>query len=336
MFGAERNIGGLVDFKGNDLFAARDPCRAGDHGPVFGAVFVRLQGNLLARFHHQVLNLIAVPLVQALKPAPGAVDPGVGGIFRTPLLLKGFDEHADILAGVPVPDQDGVAGGDDNQIFHAGGGQQGAVAAQVGALAVFGDDVADEDVVILVLVRDGPQRLPGPDIVPVHIDGHDGAVRGVLHHREIDGFRRAGLERAVIGTEEIQVRAGALDGLAAGLDHVRAQVFQSVDEGGRGKQENAAVPEVVSLGNIAFRRGGVGLFGKTVDGETAVRPVDHAALTDISVARRRAVRDDAEGHQLALPGRLQAGADGGGEGFGLADGMVRWRQQHDGIRIVAE
>ena len=48
------------------------------------------------------------------------------------------------------------------------------------------------------------------------------------------------------------------------------------------------------------------------------------------------VRNDTEGYQFSLLGRLQTGGDGGCENLRSADRVIRRRQQHDGIRIVAQ
>ena len=78
----------------------------------------------------------------------------------------------------------------DRHVLHADRRQQPAVAAQVGVLAVDRDDIADDDIAVLVGRADVEQRLPRAEVVPAEARLGPWRCRGPLHDRIVDRDRR--------------------------------------------------------------------------------------------------------------------------------------------------
>ena len=66
--------------------------------------------------------------------------------------------------------------------------------AQVIVVRVKCDNLTDADIARRVLFAKLVERCPAADVGPARIDGDDDDPVGALHHRIIDGVRRAGKE----------------------------------------------------------------------------------------------------------------------------------------------
>src|SRR3954471_12630711 len=68
---AHRDVNGLVLVHAFDGLVDGDAGGAADHDPVLGAMMVLLQRQAPARLHHDVLDLVALAIVDRLVAAPG-------------------------------------------------------------------------------------------------------------------------------------------------------------------------------------------------------------------------------------------------------------------------
>jgi len=99
---AQRNVGGLIFGEQQFFVAAGDCCRTLDDHPVLGTVVVLLQAEATAGLNLDTLDFEAPALVDAVVPAPRAVDLAVQGVLFALLLLKSVDDMLDFLAARPV------------------------------------------------------------------------------------------------------------------------------------------------------------------------------------------------------------------------------------------
>src|SRR5688572_19424506 len=97
MYGADRNVGGLVLGQREDIVAARNARRALHDDPMLGAVSVLLERELCARLDREALHLEARPGVDAIVAAPGAEHLAVQPRLGAARLLHPVDEPLDVL-----------------------------------------------------------------------------------------------------------------------------------------------------------------------------------------------------------------------------------------------
>jgi hypothetical protein len=133
---AKGDVGGLIFGEQQFFVAAGDfGLTANDH-PVLGTVVVLLQAEAGTRLDLDTLDLEAPTFVDAVVPAPGAVDLAVQGLLLSLGSLQLCDYVLDILAARFVGHQNGVGRFDDDEVFHTDQGDQpaGAMAAHAGRL----------------------------------------------------------------------------------------------------------------------------------------------------------------------------------------------------------
>ena len=237
--------------------------------PMLGAVMVLLQAELAARLHHDVLYLDAVAGMDRAIGAPGAVDEGVRGELAAVVLFEAGDELFDVLCAIAMRHHHRVRGRHHHQILDAEHGEQAAFGAQIIVARILGDDVAGNHVADGILLADLPQRVPGSDVAPADLAGHHCGVLGMLHHRVVDRDVLGGGEGILVETDEIEIALRLRQGLAAGGDGGRPQPLHLGEIELGGKEEDAAVPDVIAGGDIFLGTGTVGLLDKGLDRENA-------------------------------------------------------------------
>ena len=145
--------------------------------------------------------------------------------------------------------------------------------------------------------------------------GSIGRLRGFFHDGVVDGDRRTGGEAWFVEAEKFEVGLGAFKKrLRRTGKHLGLKALHLGKEGGGVQHEDAAVPEVAAVGEIAFGSVSVGLLGEPFDAEGGfLEPVDGRALQNVAVAGVRAVGSYAEQHEAATGGDFGSGFHGGTE-----------------------
>ncbi len=302
----------------------RDLGRAGDHHPMLGAVLVALQAEAAAGGHDDLLDLEGGALVQDLEAAPGALLLGVGvalGAARGP---QHGDQVADRIAPAAIGDQDCVVGLDHRQIADSGAGDQPPLGVDQAVLGVIEQNVALDRIARLVLGQLLPKRLPGAEVGPDRVAGHDRDPVALLHDRLVDRLGRHGL---------IQIERD-LEGAARDFPEAfEGALHRSQDRRGMAaelgqdpigpEQEHAAVPEMAARGQHRLGDRLLGLLDEAADPERARRVWDRLAGLDVAVAGLGPGGCDAEGHQLARRGQRQGSLERLIEGVRGLHQMVR-------------
>ncbi len=283
---------------------------------------------------HDLLDLAARPLVQDLEAAPGSLLRAMGERFRPTGRLQHRHQMTARLGPGPIGDQDRIVGLDHGQIAHARAGHQAPLGMDQTVLGLVQDDVALDCVARLVLGQLLPERLPGAEIRPAGIAGHDRDPRGALHHRLVD---RLGRHRRVATLRHLPSlrRASAASPANACLDRVTDRGRMGSELGQdpiRPEQEDPAVPEIAALGEHRLGDRQLGLLDEARDPQDARRVGERLGRTDVAVARLGPGRRDAEGQQLARLGRRQGGVDRGVQRIRLAHQVVRGADPEQRIR----
>ncbi len=152
----------------------------------------------------------------------------------------------------------------------------------------------------------------------------------MLHHRIVDRFAGQGGEFRLVEAQEVEIALRLVEGGAAEGDHVGMPAGQLVEIEAGGKQEDAAVPEIVAGGEIAFGARAVGLLDEGGDVIAAVLAGKSGAAPDIAIAGFRPVGGDAEGDQGAGPRRPCRARQRRGEGGVIGDGVIGRHDQEQG------
>ena len=116
MFGAKRDVNGLIFGHQLNSVVNRHPCRTGHHDPVFRSVMVALQRQRRPRLDHNAFHLKAVGQRQRLKPTPRPMVTRKGFCLGRLVGLQTLDGDLDILRPAFVGDQHGVGHGDGDQV----------------------------------------------------------------------------------------------------------------------------------------------------------------------------------------------------------------------------
>ena len=332
---ADRDIGRFVLGQQAHLVAAGHARGARHHDPVFGAVVVHLQRQLLARLDRDALDLEAVARIDALVVAPWAVHAGVVQVLGTRLRLQVVDHLLDALHLVLVGDQHSVLGLDHDDVFHADHRHDARFGAHQRVLHAVEVDVAALGIAVGVLGLDFPQRRPGTDVVPADVGRHHGGVAGLFHHRVVDRVGRAVRERLFFQAAEVEVAVAGADGLLGCRGDGRRMLLQLVEEALGLEHEHAAVPVVAALVQEGLGRAGIRLLDEARHRIAVAAVGDLLAAADVAVAGFRRLRHDAEGGQLALPHQGHGALDGVAEGGAVFDHVVGRQHQHQRFRIDA-
>lgn len=337
MHGAERDVGGLILGEQQHLVAIGNFGGAADHDPVLGTVVVHLQAEGGAGVDDDALDLETGAGVDAVVPAPGAVDLAVGCGQRFAFALDALDDLLDILGAGFVGDHDGVGGFYDDEILDADGGDEAALREDEAVLGVFEHDLALRGIAGSVFVADGPEGVPGADVAPAGIHGYNhglaefGVGAEFFHDGVVDGIRRAGGEGVFGDADEVAIALAVGNGGFAGGGHVGLEAGECLEPDAGAHHEDAGVPQVLAAGDVFGGAGGVGLFDKGVELAGAGGTGHEAAGAQVSVAGFCPVGDDAEGDECAGFGLGQAFAHGGEEGGGVGDDLVGRHHQQDGV-----
>src|SRR4030065_124636 len=91
VFGAKRDIGGLILGQKKNLVATGNAGRARDHDPVFGAVVMHLQRECSAGIDGDALHLETLTGIDAFVATPRAVYLAVTDMLRTIGVLETAD-----------------------------------------------------------------------------------------------------------------------------------------------------------------------------------------------------------------------------------------------------
>jgi hypothetical protein len=96
-------------------------------------------------------------------------------LLRLRPILPAQSRHdaRDFGGGFGVGDQHGVVGRDHDHIVEAHRGDEWAFAPEVQVVDAFGEDLALQDVAVIVGLADATQDLPRADIAPRNVDRRD-------------------------------------------------------------------------------------------------------------------------------------------------------------------
>ena len=114
---------------------------------------------------------------------------------------------------------------------------------------------------------------------------------------------------------------------------VGTEVFERRQPDAGLEDEHAAVPGVITTGEVALGGGEVGLFDKLGD-RVIVVLTGFTGAADVAVAGFRAVGRDAQDHDIAAGCCANGVLQGGGEGLGVLNGLVRRRDDKDRVATV--
>ncbi len=261
--------------------------------------------------------------MQHLEAAPGALLGVVGGGLGAAGGLQHADQLADRVAAMAVGDQHRIVGLDHGEVAHARAGDEPAPGVDQAVLAGIEQHVALDGVARRVLRQLLPERVPGAEVGPRGIAGHDGDAPRALHHRLVDRLGRhrlVSLERHLEGAAGrfLQRGEGPLDGVT---DRRRVAAELLEDTVGA-EQEHAAVPIVPARREHRLGRRARGLLDEARDPQHARGRRQRLARLDVAVAGLGPRRGDAEGHELAGVGHRHGGIQRAIERVGLVHQVV--------------
>ncbi len=334
--GGHRQVGGLVLGQQEDLVVTGDLGGPGDHDPVLGTVVVHLQRQLSARLDGDALDLEALAHVDGVVGTPGTEDFLVCLDLVAVLLLEGVDQLLDVLDLVLVGDHDRVLGFHHDHVFQTDQGHQLAVAVHQAVAAVMQDDVALDDVAVVVLGMDVPQRGPGTDIVPAGAHGHHAGAGGLFHHGVVDGIVRADGEGGGVDADVDAVDAAALQRQQAGVVDIGVVLLQLFQETAGAEQEDAAVPAVVAGGHVFGGGDGIGLLDEALDAGYALGQTVVGAGLDVAVTGLGRGGRNAEQHHLATLGGGGGLLQGDLEFGFVLDHVIGGQHQHQVVLAVSD
>lgn len=116
------DVGGFVFVEVELVFVFCDFGGSFDDDPVFGAVEVSLEGDVLSGVDGEAFDLVSVAFFECGVVAPGAVDGEVGVGDVAALFFEGVHDFFYILGAVFWGDEEGVGGVDDEEVVDADGG----------------------------------------------------------------------------------------------------------------------------------------------------------------------------------------------------------------------
>src|SRR6202023_3364697 len=98
----------------------------------------------------------------------------------------------------------------------------------------------------------------------------------------VDRFAGEGGEFRLVEAQEVEIALRLVEGGATAGDHLGVPPAQLVDIEPGGKQEDAAVPEIIAGGKIGFGALPVGLFDEGSDLVAALLAAQRGAAPDIA------------------------------------------------------
>ncbi len=119
-------------------------------------------------------------------------------------------------------------------------------------------------------------------------------------------------KRGAVEAQETEVLAGLVERAPGSGEDRRCKLLQLRQERAGVQDEDAAIPEVATIGEVGFGRGTVGLFEEGIDREATGLASQRGAAADVAIAGVRPGRRDAEENELARcrdGGRPLQGAD---------------------------
>ena len=133
MDATQRKIDRLVLLQQNFLFVARYQCCSIDDDPMFGAVEMFLEGELLARSDRHAFHLKTFAgMKRSIKPPSWPILTAGRMSYRfMTLRFQALDQFSDVLAGFFRRDEDRVGCRDNDHFVHSDNTDQRAVRTNV-------------------------------------------------------------------------------------------------------------------------------------------------------------------------------------------------------------
>ena len=158
----------------------------------------------------------------------------------------------------------------------------------------------------------------------------------MLHDGVVNGFHRRCREGVVVEPEEIQVISAQPHRFAAGRECRRAQPLQFLQKCRRGKQENAAIPEPASRGDVPLGLRPSRLLDELRNLIATSGILQFWPSANIAIARLRGVRGDPERYQGSTRRGIGCHRDGSAECLDILNHMVGWQQEHERVRVIRQ
>ena len=236
---------------------------------------VHLQRQGATWLDHDAFDLKAGAGVHAVIPTPGSEHFTVDLPLRAPALLQRVHNFLDVLGMVLVRHQNGVRRFDHHQVRHTNTGDQTAVGQGQRVAAILQDHVTLRHVAGRVLGQHLPQCVPGTDVGPAGLQRNDCALRQRLptraagrdafHDRIVYRVARAGRKSVFVHPQKLAIALALIPRTRTGLENVGAAMLHRLQPHRGSHHEQAAIPQVRALRQVAARRLQVGFFDETRD-----------------------------------------------------------------------
>ena len=322
---AHRDVGGFVRAHVEHVLAdSHGRGTAHDH-PVFGTVQVLLQGQALARLHHDALHLVAFGRFEHGVRPPRAAH-GLRHVDEVgTALLEFFHDLLHLLAAAKRGHQEGVRGINDEHLVEVDRRDGALCPHHEGVLGIYCDVTRVNVIAVLVVRAFSVQTIKTAKVAPADIARHDLHLIGLFHHGVVDGIARDGEHVVTVDADRFAIfDCSLLEGsLRCGKD-IRRVLLEFFEEGLCLEAEDAAVPVEVACHQVLLGGSEVGLFHKAL----------HvlAIGLDVTVTGLGAGRRDTESHQVAGLGEFLCTEENLLVLFLLTDYVVRGGHEHDGLR----
>src|SRR5437879_2135721 len=184
-----------------------------------------------------------------------------------------------------------------------------------------------------VLLAAVPERGPGTDVAPADVRAYNRAPRGLLHHRVVDRFGRAGIEGCGIEPQEVEVASCRRQCFLGAFENVAAKSGELLEIALRGEDEHAAVPQESSRTNIFLRSFNVGFFHETADAKPVFLPGQRFAELDVPITRLWPCGLNAESRQQITSRSPRGSKRGFAEGRYVGYRMIGGQHKEQAVRI---
>ena len=165
-----------------------------------------------------------------------------------------------------------------------------------------------------------PERRPGTDITPTAIERDYRPRVGMLHDRIVDTVRATGEERLFVGTDKIEVWMFHIHRAATGLINIAGTMRQCGKVAVGAEQEHTAIPDIVSVCQVACCGLGIRFLNKLCELSNAGSQLGTAA--NIAISGFGFVRYHTKRHQSALGRCRQRGDNRGGKSIGVPNEVI--------------
>src|SRR5439155_9168874 len=196
---------------------------------------------------------------------------------------------------------------DHQQVLYAERVHHAAVAPDITARRFVQVHIAARDIAGDVFFSDIPQRGPRPYVAPTHVGTQHRPQLRLLHHRVVDRFRRARREGAGVEAQEIEIARRGAERLLGGMQDLRMESLQLLEEAAYRQDEHPAIPEKAPRGEVVARALQVGLLDEALDLPALPLAGQRVAELDVAIARVRLGRLDAEGDEEIARGDVRGG-----------------------------